>query len=273
MERVHLALDAPGLGRAGTLIRYGYFGRPVIAFPTEGGHAWDFEDNGMVSAMRPLLEAGRIKLYCVDSFDDVTWSDRWISVEDRARKHRHFESWITGPVSQWIADDSPGADSPIVTGCGLGAYHALQLALTRADMFPIAICMSGNYDPSTWHAGRARRRRLLHESDGLRAGAPWGEPGVAPAARACRPHGGPRHLGVASDGSAGVDTADGCAAGREGHPLRTRHLGVGGHPRLAVVARADLLSSAPILLRRRVSSGWECSPFRPRAVPGAPCAA
>ena len=40
----------------------------------------------------------------------------------------------------------------IVTGCSLGAYHALQLALTRADLFPVAICQSGNYDPAEWHA-------------------------------------------------------------------------------------------------------------------------
>ncbi len=32
----------------------------------------------------------------------------------------------------------------------MGAYHALQMALTRADLFPVAICQSGNYDPSTW---------------------------------------------------------------------------------------------------------------------------
>ena len=40
----------------------------------------------------------------------------------------------------------------IVTGCSLGAYHALNFALTRADLFPVAICQSGNYDPSEWHA-------------------------------------------------------------------------------------------------------------------------
>lgn len=40
----------------------------------------------------------------------------------------------------------------MVTGCSLGAYHALQFALTRADLFPVAICLSGNYDPSSWRA-------------------------------------------------------------------------------------------------------------------------
>jgi esterase/lipase superfamily enzyme len=33
----------------------------------------------------------------------------------------------------------------------MGAYHAANFALRRADLFPQALCLSGNYDPSTWH--------------------------------------------------------------------------------------------------------------------------
>jgi esterase/lipase superfamily enzyme len=33
----------------------------------------------------------------------------------------------------------------------MGAYHALNFALKRADLFPLAMCFSGNYDPSSWH--------------------------------------------------------------------------------------------------------------------------
>jgi esterase/lipase superfamily enzyme len=152
MDRFQLELDAPGLDRAGTVIRYGHFGRPVIAFPSERGRAWDYENNGMVAAVAPLIDAGRIKLYCVDSFDDRSWSDHWLSLEDRARTHAAYAGWITGPVCGWIGTDSPGASDAILTGCSLGAYHALQLALTRADLFPVAICQSGNYDPAQWHA-------------------------------------------------------------------------------------------------------------------------
>jgi len=31
-----------------------------------------------------------------------------------------------------------------------GAYHAANFALKRADVFPLAICMSGSYDPAAW---------------------------------------------------------------------------------------------------------------------------
>jgi esterase/lipase superfamily enzyme len=36
-------------------------------------------------------------------------------------------------------------------GCSLGAYHAANVALRHADAFPLALCFSGNYDPTSWH--------------------------------------------------------------------------------------------------------------------------
>ena len=56
----------------------------------------------------------------------------------------------------------------LATGCSFGAYHAANFALKRADLFPLAIGMSGVYDVSVAGRGRARRRRLLQQPDGLR---------------------------------------------------------------------------------------------------------
>jgi esterase/lipase superfamily enzyme len=151
VKRVQLELPGEGLDRPGTVIRYGHFGRPVVVFPSEQGRAWDYENNGMVSAVAELINAGRAKLYCVDSFDHFSWSDRGLPLEERARRHRAYESWITDRVVPWIGEDSPGVTDLVATGASLGGYHALQFALTRADLFPVAICQSGNYDPSTWH--------------------------------------------------------------------------------------------------------------------------
>lgn len=84
----------------------------MLAFPSEAGRAWDWENNGMVEAVRPLIDAGRLKLYCVDTFDDQTWSDRWLPLEERARRHGHYEAWVTGPVLDWIHADSPARPTP-----------------------------------------------------------------------------------------------------------------------------------------------------------------
>ena len=152
MQRDQVEIDAPGLDRPGTLIRYGHWGRPVLVFPSEQGRAWDFESNGMVGAVADLVEAGRVKLYCVDSFDHLSWSDRSAPLEERARRHGAYESWVCDRVVGAIAADSGGPQDVITTGCSLGAYHAVNFALKRADLFPVTIGLSGNYDASAWHS-------------------------------------------------------------------------------------------------------------------------
>ena len=86
-RRVSRSTGRPGWTDPGTLIRYGHSGRPVLVFPSEQGRAWDYENNGMVGAVADLVEAGRVKLYCVDSFDHLTWSDTSVPLEERARRH------------------------------------------------------------------------------------------------------------------------------------------------------------------------------------------
>jgi esterase/lipase superfamily enzyme len=149
-RRLHVDLPAPALGGAGTVIVHGHYGRPFLVFPAERGRAWDFENNGMIDAVRPLLDAGRVKLYCIDSHDAASWSNRELPLEERARRHSGYEAWIGNEVLPFVYDDCGGYLDVATLGCSIGAYHALTFALRRAEEFPLALCLSGNYDPSTW---------------------------------------------------------------------------------------------------------------------------
>jgi esterase/lipase superfamily enzyme len=135
----------------GSAIVYGHFGRPVLVFPSEQGKAFDFENNGMVDAVGHLVESGQVKFYCVDSADNYSWADYTVPTEERARRHERYEAWIIEQVVPWASADSGGSTEFATLGCSLGAYHAANFALKRADLFPLALCFSGNYDPTTWH--------------------------------------------------------------------------------------------------------------------------
>lgn len=124
MDTARVELTAVGFDRGTVWCRRR--GRPVIVFPAEAGRAWDFADRGMLAAVAPLVDAGQVKLYCVDSFDEATWSNRALPIEDRARGHLAYEAWITGPVLDWVRSDSPGAGDPLTTGVGMVAFHAVQ---------------------------------------------------------------------------------------------------------------------------------------------------
>src|SRR5689334_9340277 len=92
----------------GRVVQYGHWGRPVLVFPSERGSAWDFASNGMVEAVGGLLEAGRVKLYCVDSNDGGTWSATDLPLEERARRHGAYEAWILQRVVPLIHDETGG---------------------------------------------------------------------------------------------------------------------------------------------------------------------
>jgi esterase/lipase superfamily enzyme len=134
----------------GRVLVHGHWGRPVLMFPSEQGNAHDAQSNGMVDAVGGLLSAGRVKLYCVDSYDAASWSASHLPIEERARQHERYESWIVDTVAAFIADDCGGTTDIATAGCSMGAFHALNIALRHADRFPLAMGFSGNYDATSW---------------------------------------------------------------------------------------------------------------------------
>jgi esterase/lipase superfamily enzyme len=128
----HVQLHSPAIGGAGNVVIHGHYGRPVLVFPSERGSAWDFENNGMLAAVGGLVEAGRVKVYCVDAFDS---GERW-----------RYESWILDQVVPFIHEDLGGPQDILATGCSMGAFHSANFVLRRADLIPAAICLSGNYE-------------------------------------------------------------------------------------------------------------------------------
>lgn len=151
MRRDIWNIPAPALGGAGTVVAYGHWGPAVLMFPAEAGSAFDLEANGIIDALAGPLEHGHLKVYTVDSHDRYTWSDALIPTEERARRHEDYHQWIVDNVATAIHADC-GGYTPIATaGPSMGAFHAVNFALRRADLFPHAVGMSGNYDPATWN--------------------------------------------------------------------------------------------------------------------------
>ena len=148
MRRDHLSLHAPAIGGDGDLLVYGHWGKPLLVFPSQQGRAWDYENNGMIGVLSHLIEAARLKVYCVDSYDAGTWDRHDLPLEERARLHGSYEDWIVNHIAPWIHADCGGFTEIMTTGCSFGAYHAVNIALKRADLFPLAIGLSGVYDVS-----------------------------------------------------------------------------------------------------------------------------
>ena len=58
MNAHHHELYSHAIGASGSVAAYGHYGRPVLAFPSEGGKAYNWQDNGMIDTLSDLLDGG-----------------------------------------------------------------------------------------------------------------------------------------------------------------------------------------------------------------------
>jgi len=126
--------------------RWGHYGTPVLVFPTAGGDAEEIERQGLVGACRPLIEAGRIKLYSCDSVAGYAMVTKAGSPHYRMWLLDQFHDCVVNEVVPAIRNDLGGQDTPIVTaGASIGAFNAVAMVCRYPSVFGAAIGMSGTY--------------------------------------------------------------------------------------------------------------------------------
>jgi len=150
MFRQHEMIPSAAMGRRVHLWRYGHFGPPLVAFPSASGMAHEWEAHGMVEALSDWLEAGKLKLYTVESNVSEAWTRKENPPEWRIKRHQLYERFVLEDLVPYIRHDCQKSDIPIaLTGTSLGAFYAANFALKQPVIFRYALCMSGRYD-ATW---------------------------------------------------------------------------------------------------------------------------
>jgi esterase/lipase superfamily enzyme len=82
----------------------GHWGKPIIVFPCSRGRYFDCEGLGMIEATAGFINAGKIKLFCVDSVDEESWYNFAVSPSDRNARHEAYDRYIVEEVIPFIRD-------------------------------------------------------------------------------------------------------------------------------------------------------------------------
>ena len=147
MNRRHEKIYSPALEREMDILAFGHFGSPIIAFPSGGGQFFDFENNEMISVLAPLIDDGKIKIYCPGSVDNSSWLDTGQDPHWRAVHYNRYQNFLVKNLVETIRFDCDSPDIKIgLVGCSLGAFHAVNFALKFPHLFNYALSMSGRYD-------------------------------------------------------------------------------------------------------------------------------
>jgi len=161
MNREYHSWSSPSLGHDMQLLVFGHAGARVVAFPTSQGRFYQWEDFGMVNALRAHLEQGWIQLFCVDSVDSESWYARQLPPEARARRNAQYDHYLERELLPFTASRNPNPFL-ITTGASLGAYHAVNFAFRHPQLVNRVIGMSGLYDISRFADGHSEGEIYYH---------------------------------------------------------------------------------------------------------------
>ena len=138
---------SPRLRQEMHVVRWGVTGQPVLLFPTAGGDAEECERFLMLKVLDPLLQAGRIKVYSVDSVGGRALIDSKRAIGQKAAIQRQFLQFIRHELVPAIRTDCLTPDIEIwCAGASIGAYNSVAAITSFPDVFSRAIAMSGTYD-------------------------------------------------------------------------------------------------------------------------------
>ena len=145
MRREYHKSHSEDLGRDMELLIFGHAGMPLLVFPTEQGRFHDYEDFGMIGALRHRLDRGELQAFCVDSVDAESWYNKAAPPRQRVERHMQYERYILNEVLPLICLKNP-SEQLAVTGCGFGGYHAINFALRHPEQVTRAVSMGGAFD-------------------------------------------------------------------------------------------------------------------------------
>jgi esterase/lipase superfamily enzyme len=154
MERRTTAWYSQNLGMEMPLVAYGHAGYPLLMFPTAAADYLEYERFLLVDAIKPLIEAGRVRAYSINSVNRYSLLNEQASPPWKAELLTRYDRYITDEVLPLIRKDTGDANArPITTGASLGAFLSANAYFRHPDLLRGVIAMSGSYDIRSYLRG------------------------------------------------------------------------------------------------------------------------
>jgi esterase/lipase superfamily enzyme len=146
MQRVLDGWHSPSLNKHMEIVAYGEHGFPLLLFPTAAADYLEYERFYVIEVIREFIEAGKLKVFSINSINREGWMAKWMHPHDRVHRQVQYNQYITDEVVPYIRNHSEEQTGIITAGASLGAYHAANQLFRRPELFDGMIAMSGNYN-------------------------------------------------------------------------------------------------------------------------------
>ncbi len=141
------------LGKDMEVAAYGDWGFALLLFPTAAADFLEYERFLLIDSIKPHIESGKCRVFSINSINNESWLNHWMSPQDKALRHQQFNHYVADEVVPFIYGACQGPVPIISAGASLGALHAANNFFRRPDLFDGVIAMSGCYDLKDYTKG------------------------------------------------------------------------------------------------------------------------
>jgi len=146
MQRELFSWYSPSLGEDAPIAIYGHYGFALLLVPTAGADYLEYERFQLMDELKPIVEAGKCKVFSVNSVNKQSWLNKQMEGAHKAIRHNQWNNYIFNEVVPFIRNNTSPSTPIIVCGASFGALHSMNLFLKRPDLINGVIAMSGVYN-------------------------------------------------------------------------------------------------------------------------------
>jgi esterase/lipase superfamily enzyme len=135
------------------VVVYGNYGFALLLVPTAAADYLEYERFQLMDTLKPFVEAGKVKVFSINSINNESWLNNEMNPRDKAIRHTQFNSYVYEEVIPFIKMNTSQQTPIVISGASFGALHSMNLFLKRPDLIDGVIAMSGVYDLTEYSKG------------------------------------------------------------------------------------------------------------------------
>ncbi|WP_199750548.1 esterase family protein [Gynurincola endophyticus] len=132
---------------------YGHYGHALLLVPTAAADYLEYERFQLIHSLWHLIEAGKIKVFSINSVNNESWMNAHVPGEWAIERHRQWNNYVYNEVIPFIKAQTSATTPIYVSGASFGALHSANLFFQRPDLFSGVIAMSGVYHLTEYTKG------------------------------------------------------------------------------------------------------------------------
>ena len=153
MHREVSSWYSPSLGIEMPVVSYGHYGFALLLVPTAAADFLEYERFQLIDALAPLIHAGKMKVFSINSMNKESWMNNTMLPEHKAIRHNQFNEYVFNEVIPYIKTHTSESTPIYISGASFGALHSMNLFLKRPDLIQGVISMSGVYNLEEYTKG------------------------------------------------------------------------------------------------------------------------